>query len=251
MNSSSPDHTAGILIVEDDPYLRSFLRTALETEVRVFEASDCERAIEILRNRAGTDLDLVLTDYKLPHRSGLELLVETKQNWPWIAVVFLTGFGSEDLAVQAFRHGASDYLTKPVQLDALVRTVGKLVTAGASGQRRGRGAGVTDPRIAWALKFLHEHFAEPMPLARIAMETNLSRFHFCRLFRRDTGRRFHDYIEDLRLTRAKTLLADDQLSVAQVASTVGFNRLSHFDKRFRKVVGQSPTEYRRSQRPAE
>ena len=239
----------GILVIDDEPKVRTFLRTALQRTGRVLEAADGDRAVEIIRAHAGRDLDLILTDYKLPGRSGLEVLQEAKQRCPWVPVVLLTGFGSEELAVQAFRDGVSDYLAKPVRLDALIRTVDALVPqrrAGWPPPRRTDKAGVVDHRIRRALTFLQAHFSEPVTLARVAAATGLSRFHFCRLFHRDTGRRLHAYVHELRIARAKALLGSDQRSVTQVAYTVGFKDVSHFDKAFRRVVGRSPTEYRAS-----
>jgi len=113
----------GVLIVEDNELLRSFLRTALEPTARVIEAHDVEDALRILEHRGRDTIDLMLLDYVLPDHSGLDLLKITKCHWPGIPVILMTGFGSEDLAAQAFRDGATDYLKKPIALDALMRTV--------------------------------------------------------------------------------------------------------------------------------
>jgi YesN/AraC family two-component response regulator len=243
-----------VLVVDDDARVRSCVRSALEATARVVEAEDGERALAILRQRARTGgIDVVLMDYVLPRRSGLELLRATKRAWPWIRVVIVTGFGSEDLAVQALRAGASDYLKKPIQLDALTKTVAALTTAGLAGaaSRAGvsgdRGARApVHPNIGNALAFMREHFAEAITLTDAAREAGLSRFHFCRLFHAQTGVPFHEYLHRLRVSRAQTLLADRYLRVSEVAYAVGFNDLSHFDRTFRKVVGRSPTEYRTS-----
>ncbi|HEV8143210.1 MAG TPA: response regulator transcription factor [Methylomirabilota bacterium] len=237
----------GILVVEDDPKVRSFLRRALASAGRVFEASDGERAMEILRVRR--DLDLVLADYKLPKRSGLEVLHEAKRRCPWMPVVIMTAFGSEEFAVQAFRDGASDYLIKPVGLNALMRTVSALIhgrPAVAPEPSRRTRDGAVDPRIRRALAFLRTRFAEGVTLAAVAATAGLSRFHFCRLFHRNTGRGFRAYVHELRIAHAKRLLADGDVPVTRVAYAVGFKDVSHFDKAFRKIVGHSPTQYRAS-----
>jgi YesN/AraC family two-component response regulator len=244
-----PRYVPGVLVVEDDPSVRSFLRTALEQNARVVDVEDGERAMAILRKRAGSDLDLVLADYKLPKRSGLDILQLTKRRWPWIAVVIITGFGSEELAMQAVRGGANDYLKKPIRLEMLQRTVGALMSrrsATTSGTRpRTGGARVDHPAIREALTFLHDHFTEGITLTRLSREAGLSRFHFCRLFRRETGMLFHDYLQELRISRARILLEDNYLTVTDVAYAVGFNDLSYFDKAFRRRVGRSPMQYRR------
>jgi AraC-like DNA-binding protein len=100
------------------------------------------------------------------------------------------------------------------------------------------------PNVRRALAFMREHLADPITLLDVAREAGLSRFHFCRLFHHETGAPFRAYLHDLRISRAKALLADPYLTITEVAQAVGFNDLSHFDRTFRRVVGQSPTEYR-------
>jgi YesN/AraC family two-component response regulator len=243
-----------VLIVDDEVLVRSFLRSALEGTAQVVEAEDGDQALAILQERAGSAVDLLLVDDLLPRRSGLEVLRLTRRNWPGIPVVILTGFGSEDLAVAALRAGASDYLRKPIAAEVLRQVVATLTTASeasapgcvTTSRRLGDGAPVAHPNIRRALAFSRAHFAEAITLTDVAREARLSRFHFCRLFHHEIGVPFHEYLHDLRVRRAKALLADRYLRVTEVAYAVGFNDLSHFDKTFRRRVGRSPTEYRAS-----
>jgi two-component system, response regulator YesN len=243
----------GVLIVDDEKMVRSFLRAALEQTAHVVEAEDGERATAFLAERSRPDITLVLLDHRLPRQSGLEVLRTMKERWPWISIVLLTGFGSEDLAVEALRAGASDYLKKPVQLDLLMRTVEHFTAARPSlppAGCEGVQCGPTHPNIRRALTYITEHFTEPITLADVARAARLSRFHFCRLFHQETTVPFHDYLQELRIARAKILLADRYLRVSEIAYAVGFNDLSHFDRTFRKVVGCSPTSYRTALRCA-
>ena len=245
-----------VLIVDDDARVRSVLRAGLEENALVLEAADGDQAFEILEERArgNLDLDLMLVDYVLPRRSGLEVLRLTKHSWPWIPVVMITGFGSEEFAVQALRAGASDYLNKPIQLDTLRKMVRALISPRAAPAGRNVAIAVdrndkervAHPSIRRAIAFVREHFTEEIRLADVAREAGLSRFHFCRLFHRETGVSLRAYLHELRVSRAKALLADRHLTVTEVAYTVGFNDLSHFDRMFSRMVGRSPTEYRRS-----
>ena len=247
MKRNAVGHRA-VLVVDDEPPVRSFLRTALEHTARVVEAEDGERALDILRTHGGDTIDLVLVDYILPKRSGLEVLELTKRNWPWIPVVLFTAFDSEDLAVQALRAGASGYLRKPIRVGALIRSVAALtIVGGGMTLNGGTVQSFGDhPSIRRVLTFIEGHFADPITLGDAAREARLSRFHFCRLFHHETGVPFHEYLEGVRVAQAKALLADRYARITDVAYAVGFNDLSHFDKTFRKMVGQSPTEYRRS-----
>jgi YesN/AraC family two-component response regulator len=250
-------YVPGVLVVDDEPLVRSFLRQALAARARVVEAEDVEQSIAILQRHARGTLHLLFVDDVLPSGSGLEILDTVQRHWPWLPVVIITGRGSEELAVKALRGGASDYLKKPIQLHRLRQTVDALtarspVALGSvrptdDGNERAR---VVHPNVEKALIFLREHLAEPITLNDVAREAGLSRFHFCRLFHHETGVPFHDYLHELRITQAEVLLADHHLTVTEVAYTVGFNDLSHFDRTFHRMLGRSPTEYRRSMRSA-
>ena len=249
----------GVLIVDDHAAVRSFLRIALEATARVTEAEDGARAIEILEEQASPrGFDLVLADQVLPKRSGLEILCTAKRRWPWLRVVIITAFGSEDLAVQALRAGASDYLRKPIDLETLRKTVATLTAVRAdTATSRPTPHGdqpapqqVVHPSIRRTLAFVREHYAGAITLTDGARAAGLSRFHFCRLFHREMGMPFHEYLREIRVGHAKTLLADRYLRVSEVAYAVGFNDLSHFDRTFRRIVGRSPRQYRSSLRCA-
>lgn len=256
-SASLPRHEESlpvVLIVDDDAPVRSFMRIALEGTARLIEASDGEQALRTLERLGGRTLDLVLLDYVIPNRSGLEILRVVRRQWPWIPVVIITGFGSEDVAILALRAGARDYLRKPINVDQLRQTVVALTAKRAPGTRPGPDTLMAEshsPRavhrgIARALAYASEHFTEFIALSEVAREASLSKFHFCRLFHREMGLSFREYLQALRVRRARALLADPDLSVTEVAYAAGFNDLSNFDKVFRKIVGVPPSAYRKA-----
>ncbi|HEY6876606.1 MAG TPA: sigma-54 dependent transcriptional regulator [Polyangiales bacterium] len=113
------------LVVEDDPALRRSLQVGLEDlgfEVRV--ASAASEALEALAQR---DVDVVLTDLNMPGMNGIALCTRVAELRPDIPVVVITAFGSLDTAVAAIRAGAYDFVTKPVELDALALVLTRAV----------------------------------------------------------------------------------------------------------------------------
>lgn len=84
----------------------------------------------------------------------------------------------------------------------------------------------------------------PLSLAMLAQEAGLSRYHFLRTFRAVVGMTPHQYVLRTRLQRAAVQLRESDVSVATVAFDAGFNDLSSFNRRFRDVMGMSPTAYR-------
>ena len=108
-----------ILVVDDEIDMQKLLKRSLESalDCRVETASSGEMALQML---AKSRFDLVLADIKMPGIDGLELLELMKRETPDVTVVMMTAFGSIDIAVEAMKNGAYDFITKPFDHDALV-----------------------------------------------------------------------------------------------------------------------------------
>jgi AraC-like DNA-binding protein len=100
------------------------------------------------------------------------------------------------------------------------------------------------PMITRAKDFIRENHAEDLSLTQVARFANTSPFYFCKLFKRATGLTFTNFLSRVRIERSKNLLINRQLRVSEIAYEVGFQSLTHFNRVFLKVLGQSPTEYR-------
>jgi AraC-like DNA-binding protein len=100
------------------------------------------------------------------------------------------------------------------------------------------------PMIQRAKQFIKEHKGEDISLTDVAKSVNSSTFYFCKMFKKATGLHFTDYLSRIRVEKAKNLLLNPHLRVSEIAFQVGFQSLTHFNRVFRKIVGQSPTAYR-------
>ncbi len=106
-----------ILIVDDERNQRDSLAGFLKKlDHIVFASESAQKAVALLHHET---MDIVLTDYKMPYMTGTDLLHEIKQRHPTIVVIIMTAFGSIDIAVDAMKSGAWDFITKPIDLDLL------------------------------------------------------------------------------------------------------------------------------------
>lgn len=106
-----------ILIIDDEKNIREGLGTALELDgYNVRLAENGEQGLAMMEKG---DIDLVITDLRMPGISGEEVIARVKGESPGVPVIVLTGHGSIDSAVEAMRNGAYDFLTKPLNLDRL------------------------------------------------------------------------------------------------------------------------------------
>ncbi len=117
--------TYQILVIDDEPLIRESLYEILRIEgYRVLMASSGEDALKVIKTQ---NIDIILTDLKLPKMSGLQLLTEVKKIQPDIEVILITGFGTIETAVEAMKKGAYDYITKPINDHEVKNIICKIV----------------------------------------------------------------------------------------------------------------------------
>jgi AraC-like DNA-binding protein/ligand-binding sensor protein len=100
------------------------------------------------------------------------------------------------------------------------------------------------PVMTKARAYIHEHQTEEIKLGQVAKAVNMSSFYFCKTFKNISGINFTDYVARLRIEKSKNLLLNPNLRVSEIAFEVGFQSLTHFNRVFKKILGQSPTDYR-------
>src|SRR5712672_3203362 len=109
--------TPTLLIVDDEKTQREGLRAALEDRYDVYLAEDAKGAMELLER---DHFDVLLTDFRLPSDDGMKLITRAKSLSRPPVCILMTAYGSEELAVEAMKHGADDYIAKGrLQIDEL------------------------------------------------------------------------------------------------------------------------------------
>ncbi|MDF2923002.1 MAG: response regulator [Paenibacillaceae bacterium] len=96
-----------------------------------------------------------------------------------------------------------------------------------------------------AVRYIEEHYAEECSLAAVAAHTHLSANYFGNLFKKETGESFSGYVSRFRLDKAKFLLKNTDMKIAEIAQAVGYPDSNYFATAFRQTIGLPPTEYRK------
>lgn len=207
------------------------------------------------------DPDAVIIDCDFDENRGFSLLREIKTARPEIMVILIFAVGSEDIAVRTFRMGARDYFKKPVDLFKLKDIVEKLLKIkGTSHEKRTthieaggmeaiyrRYPSVTDnipANILRVMQYIEKNILEELTVDQLAEEAGISKFHFCRTFKKITGMSPMSFVHLIRIERAKVLLRK-HIPISSVALKAGFNDLSSFNLRFKVMTGLTPSAYRK------
>jgi AraC family transcriptional regulator len=205
--------------------------------------------------------DLVILDCCHVADRCVDLLKNIKKMYPSIPVIFITDACREELVMEVFKNGARDYFKKPVDGKELRKTVDTILwLCGESVERRSSLASVNkdDAReklrlpddipenIVRAIIYVENKILQPLNLDKIAGEACMSKFHFCRIFKKHIGVSPMQYAINLRLKKAMTLLARKDLSISEVATQSGFRDLSEFCRQFKRLYGSPPSSVRES-----
>lgn len=102
-----------------------------------------------------------------------------------------------------------------------------------------------DDKLAPAMQYIRTHYAEPITLEQVASEAHMSKYHLCRLFRRQTGLTLMQYMYEQRISAARRLLTLTDMPISAIAQNCGFASSSHFCTLFRRHEGMAPRDYRR------
>lgn len=103
-------------------------------------------------------------------------------------------------------------------------------------------------RVGWKIKraivFMEQNYSNEISIEHISHAAFLSPYHFCRLFKKQTGTTCIKYLSNLRINKAKKMLKETDISITEICYEVGYNSLTHFERVFKYVVGMAPITYR-------
>ncbi|MGG1555702.1 response regulator transcription factor [Paenibacillus ferrarius] len=258
-----------VLVVDDDHLVRRGFISMMPwgkygLEV-VGEAGNGRKALEFL---AEQDVDLLITDLAMPVMSGIELMKQVKQTKRDIHMVVLTFHQDFELIQEALRLGALDYITKveleDEQMDEVLQRIVQRMqeqTASAAmtpkpelaaeeameddGQRY---SAEVRASIKRAVELIRNGLQEELHLPEVALRVNMSRSYFSRCFHDLVGKTFNDYVRELRVERAKSLLKTTSRNIGWVAAQSGYPNEKYFGKVFRELTGVLPSEFRKMEK---
>lgn len=101
-------------------------------------------------------------------------------------------------------------------------------------------------RLDRVFQYSFQHYNQDIELSEVAAIANFSVSQFCRYFKLHTRKTYFEYLTELRMEAACKLLADPNQNIAQICYAVGFNNLSHFNRKFKKIKGMTPSQFRKA-----
>lgn len=191
---------------------------------------------------------------KIDNEMVRELAEQLDLKWHGQEIFFLhTAISSaptlEKLALHILNEAEELLPGQILMLDALITQVVVQLLREWLGVRRNTQlelsrVGMVDRRLRRAIEFIHSNYHQELNLAEIADAAFLSEYHFAHLFKRLTGTTPHQYLAAVRIEQARKMIAETDLAIVAISTTVGYASQSHFTKIFRSITGLTPAKYR-------
>lgn len=254
-------NTKTILIVDDEPRTRTGIKNMLEAwSGGRYEVKTADNGREALEQLKQEPVHLLITDIRMPEITGLNLveLLESEKLSHQPAVILISGYAEFDYAHKAIQLGVVNYLLKPLRKEKLIDAVEQALEAWEEKTRISKMQRIIDRKLIQvsgdmetvsepihaAIRYVEEHLDEGFGLKEVASHVHLNPSYFSVLFKEQMQMTFIEYVTRLRIQKAKELLLETKLPIAEIACRVGYQTTKYFNKVFREYEGYSPGIYR-------
>lgn len=240
-----------LLIADDEDVIRNGIAKYVQLHTdrfdKIYLASNGQEAIEtIFRDKP----DIMLLDVQMSLKDGIEVMQEAKRAGILPCTLILSGYDEFRYCQQAIRFGARDYLLKPVRSSDILQKLHEAADElfGVEKPVIEEVAGEKNRLVEMAKEYMVEHYFENLTLVEVAQKVGITAGYLSTLFSQKMDKGFVDYLNELRIDHACTYLQQNYLKTYEIAYKVGFNDEKYFSKVFKKIMGQSPSEYRKANR---
>ena len=234
-----------ILIIDDEPKIRNGLSNLLTRREGWEVAGAYENAADALKYLAVNQVDVMITDIKMPEISGLELIARIRERDKKTAIIILSGYSNFQFAQRAIELGVSRYLTKPTNPRELICVLEETEKKLGGKQEKEEDSGkIPNLFVQKAADYIKLNYSEKISIKEIADQLYLSPTYLSELFKKHTGKTISEYLTEYRLEKACQLLDHAEYRVGDVSGMVGIHDGRYFSNMFKKKYGMTPTEYR-------
>ena len=238
-----------ILIVDDEPIIRRGIKTFIDFEKYkindIYEAEDGHSAFKVFSEILP---DLVLLDINIPFKDGLTLAQEMKELKNDVKIAIISGYDYFEYAQKALKIGVEDYILKPVSKSDINEIISKLIYKLEEDKKYNEARKIINKinHSEISDKDISNKKYKDTIIKKIEEKYNEVSFNLSSLFKNLFGIPFQDYLNNIRMEKAKLLLLTTDLKNYEIAELVGIENFNYFNSKFKKTFGITPKEFKKS-----
>lgn len=258
-----------VFIVDDAVLVRKELVLTTDWEGLncsvVGEAGNAQTAMELILELKP---DIVITDIKMGHMSGLDLIRELKARNVEAEFIVISGYSEFEYAFSAIKLEVQNYILKPISDEEIVQTIKKTIAQIETKKRATilkENIDIKDPEekiravlyeaeskshmnvyLRKALEHIRLYYMEDLGVKEVAGNLFISESYLTKLFKQELNITFIEYLTQVRIRKAIDLMQDISLPIYLISERVGYKDYRYFSAIFKKMIGLTPNEYRKS-----
>lgn len=248
------DSLKKILVIDDNPDIRTYVKICLRERYNVFEAENGMEGMQLAKHLMP---HLIISDIMMPEVDGIALCQQLKENiaTSHIPVILLTAKALQEVQIESYQTGADDFITKPFQAEVLLARIENLINSRDKLRQLFKKklevipsemteTSVDEKFMIKALEIVEKNIDNPdFGSAELVSELNMSRTVVHLKFKKLADVSTSEFIKNIRLKKACQLLKQNKHRVSDVCYMVGFTDPKYFRKSFKKLFGYAPSQY--------
>ena len=258
-NSAFNTSEMKIMLVDDNQDLLDFLKEAMVGEfAEIFTATGGNKAFSLISS--GEMPDIIVSDVNMPDGDGYTFCSRLKsdEKYSHIPVVLLTARGEQQSQSDSYKAGADAYMAKPFETETLVELLKSLLRRkdeirkrylDTNGDAEAAYGSDEESFILRLNKIIAENISNPdLDQQLICRELGVSRALLYNKMKAITGAGAKEYITRIRIEKAKSLIENSSLTIAEISDMTGFASQSYFSTAFKNFTGMTPSQYKQEKR---
>lgn len=255
-----------LLIVDDEHIIRQGLSMLPWKENDIEVVGVMKNGIEALEWIDSNELDILMTDIRMPGMTGIELAKAAMSNYPNLKVILLSGYGEFEYAQEAVKFGAFDYILKPSSTAEILGVVKRACEKCSEDQEQKEKLEKlretvedyskidkplvvdkedSEDKIDRIIRFIYDHYAEQLTLSVLAEEFHFTTVYLSHYIKKETGFTFLEILTSVRMYYAAKYLKETKLKNGEICQRIGIPDERYFGQIFKKKYNMTPYEYRK------
>lgn len=234
-----------ILVCEDEDLIRKGICKIVESVCKEAEVRESDNGMEGYKIISMWNPHVVITDIRMPVMDGLSMIERARGEGARCSYVVISAYRDFEYARTAIRCGVREYILKPLNRFEVAACLERLLDmkAGEGTGEADRGsteAGEDGGSIGKAIQYIENNFYRSISLEEVSQAVHMNTAYFSTLFKKQTGKKYIDYVTDLRMEKARRLILNTDLKIGSIAGMVGYGSTKHFTRIYKEKFGTTP-----------
>lgn len=238
------------LIIDDEKPVRIAIQKLGNWRKYHIQTPDCvSNGKEALSAMRELQPNLCFVDMQMPIMNGTEYLKLASKEFPNTQFIIISGFDDFEYAHSAIKYGACDYLLKPIVQNELNHAIEKAllrIDPELDFSEEEETSNIPPEEVIAIIKdFIEKNYNKNIKISMFADQYFFSKEYLSKLFKNEYGYGIYEYVQKIRMERAKDLLSDPEINIRSIADRLGYTDNNYFSKAFRNYYGTSPSQFRK------